>query len=110
MVDIKIHLPDGRISNLRGKVRRALKTNMSVMKNGMGVEIMERDANYEQFIRELIKDLPSTSEPSAGPEPIKEPVPDFIVISCPSCGVKNKINRLKIGLGPKCGKCGSALS
>jgi len=59
---IKIHLPNGSTSRLAGKVIRFLKTfrrnNMGIpvheTEDGMGVEIMERDMNYVQFIRSLL--------------------------------------------------------
>ncbi len=34
---------------------------------------------------------------------------DFEIIRCPSCNVKNRVPKSKIGLGPKCGKCGTPL-
>ena len=56
---IVIHLPDGSTSKLKGRVRRALKTltgeligtRLKSFKNGMGVEIVEKDDNYIEFIK-----------------------------------------------------------
>ncbi len=62
VIDISVHMPDGSLSSLRGKVRRAMKSSLGrVMgtpskeyKNGMGVELTRRDVNYLNFIRALI--------------------------------------------------------
>ena len=42
ILDILIHLPDGRISKLKGKVVRSLG-------NGIGVEIIEKDSSYLHY-------------------------------------------------------------
>jgi len=52
-LDIEIILPDGRISKLKGVVRRSMKTQISTLKNGMGVEITEKDSNFIDFIGQL---------------------------------------------------------
>jgi len=62
VLDVTVHLPDGGVSMLKVKVRRAWKTAAGRMmgipvkafKNGMGVEIMEKDVNYLHFIRSLL--------------------------------------------------------
>ena len=59
MLDIVIHLPNRSTSKLKGRVRRALKTltgrvigtPVKSFKNGMGVEIIEKDTNYLKFIK-----------------------------------------------------------
>lgn len=61
-LELVLHLPDGSTSELKGKVKRAARTRMvkametpaSVVKNGMGVEITKRDAQYLHFIRSLL--------------------------------------------------------
>ncbi len=63
VIDIMVHLPDGSMSSLQGKVRRAMKASLGKVmgvpmkehKNGMGVELTAKDANYLHFIRSLIK-------------------------------------------------------
>jgi hypothetical protein len=42
MLDILIHLPDGTISKVKGKVVRSLD-------NGIGVGIIEKDASYLHY-------------------------------------------------------------
>lgn len=62
VLDLTIHLPDGTISKLKVKVIRAWRTAIGKVigtpvraaKNGMGVEILRKDANYLHFIRSLL--------------------------------------------------------
>jgi hypothetical protein len=63
IIDIMVHLPDGSVSSLQGKVKRSMKNSLGrVMgiptkehKNGMGIDLTKRDANYLHFIRSLIE-------------------------------------------------------
>ncbi len=63
LLDIVIHLPNGQVSKIKGRVKRSLKTSLGrvmgapvkSLKNGMGIEIVERDANYLHLIRNLIR-------------------------------------------------------
>ena len=63
VIGIAVHLPDGSVSSLQGKVRRTMKTPpgrvtgrpLKEHKSGMGVELLMKDANYLNFIRSLIK-------------------------------------------------------
>jgi hypothetical protein len=98
---IDLVLPDGRISFLKGIVRRTLKTPISALKNGMGVEIIEKDEIFSDFIKSFVQKTEAPSEDKA--------VPEFQIISCPSCGTKNKVLTSKIPQGPKCGKCKASL-
>ncbi|NIM04204.1 MAG: hypothetical protein GTN65_00970, partial [Armatimonadetes bacterium] len=46
-VDIKLYLPDDSTSNVSGVVRRALTTQEGTLaKNGMGIELKDKDHNY----------------------------------------------------------------
>jgi hypothetical protein len=62
ILHIVIHLPDGSTSKVTGKVIRASKTltgrvmgtPVKTLKNGMGVEIIEKDTNYLHFIKSLL--------------------------------------------------------
>jgi len=102
IVDIEVVMPDNKISLLKGVVKRTIKTPLSSMKNGMGVELLEKDPIFENFVKSI------TSE---NEKKVEEPSPpEFQIISCPACGVKNKVLSTKIALGPKCGKCGTSLS
>lgn len=53
MLGIEVSLPDGSTSKLTGKVKWSLKTSKTLI-NGMGVEIIARDAYYLHFIRSLL--------------------------------------------------------
>lgn len=119
-LDITIHLPDGATSILKGRVRRALKTTVVSLKNGMGVELIEKDYHYANFMLNFTKDCDEINRKDSAqtetsvppPEPEKKPeapAPEFLIITCASCGVKNKVNVLRISQGPKCGKCGATL-
>ncbi len=119
LIDIVIHLPGASDVRLKGRVRR---TFSNPVKNGMGIEIIENDPRYINFIRSVFPD--AYEEPaSGGPKPdtsfqkhIHEPSPDeplqpeFTIIACPECGARNKVNKAKLSLGPKCGKCGHPLT
>jgi hypothetical protein len=63
VVSMKVHLPDGSVSLLRGRVRRVNKmsyalvaTSEKTLKKGMGIEIIERDSNYMKFFMSLLND------------------------------------------------------
>ena len=121
VLDIVIHLPHAADIKLKGKVRRAIKTPIVSVKNGMGVEILENDPQYIAFVRSVHPDAGEEAE-AAGPtldtsfrkhtEGPHEagPKPEFVIITCPECGVKNKVSSLKLLLGPKCGKCRANLT
>ena len=124
ILDITLHLPEGQTSILKGKVMRAFKTPIIALKNGMGVFLVEKDSHYINFMKTHYPDIdeePTSGKSSLetaaanlkpGPEPEKKPDPppaDFLILSCSKCSAKNKVNRAKISLGPKCGKCGSPL-
>ena len=97
-INVRLQLPDGTTSEIEGKVRRTIKTNLKCVKNGMGVEILRSDSSYDRFIRkELIdvssdtmddslKDKADERDGSAGNE--------FVILSCSSCGIKNKIKTI----------------
>jgi len=60
--DMVIHLPDEKLSKLRGKVTRSMKkalgivvgTSCEAVKDGMGVKIIEKDTQYLEFIKSLL--------------------------------------------------------
>jgi hypothetical protein len=135
MLDIQIYLPDGTISTLKGVVRRTVKTPMAIAKNGMGVELIQRDEYYINFLKTVdLRDgpeehaAPRIPPPDASPQvnkpegestatkiepPLSDPsqqtVPESIIVVCPVCNAKNRISREKLTLKPKCGKCRSEL-
>ncbi len=101
IVDIELVMPDNKVSLLKGIVRRSLKTALTTMKNGMGIELIEKDATYINFVKSF------RGENETGKE--KPPAQELQIISCPGCGVQNKVLTERLSLGPKCGKCGTPL-
>jgi hypothetical protein len=59
--DIVVHLPDGADAKVKGRAVHAAKTPtgkvmgtpVKSLKNGMGIEIIEKDDNYISFIKSL---------------------------------------------------------
>jgi hypothetical protein len=118
ILDMTIYLPDGTASKAKGIVRRALKTPVVSLKNGMGVQITEGDANYTRFLKEFLAECGKISEekPQAetqeahARETSSGGAPESMIIPCQGCGVKNKVDKTRISSRPKCGKCGAYLS
>jgi uncharacterized protein (TIGR02266 family) len=99
-IAMELVLPDGTISFLKGIVRWAEKTHLAI-KNGMGIELMEKDTAYINFIKSFHE---KTGKPFEEIDPR-----EFHIIACSQCGVKNKVLSEKIALSPKCGRCGTPL-
>jgi ribosomal protein S27E len=96
IIGIEIHLPDGQISRLKGRVKRSVRTALLTAKNGMGIEIIEKDLTYINLVRGIKEGDAGSSE-------------QFSILTCQNCGAKNKIRTAHKGLIPKCGKCGNPL-
>lgn len=62
VLEVTIALPDGKLSHVMARVRRAKKSALGramgaqtkQLKNGMGVELLEKDVNYLHLIRDLL--------------------------------------------------------
>ena len=62
IIEMIVHLPDGSTSKLTGRVTRAIREPYSLLleragipsKDGMGIQLMEKDANYLNFVTSLI--------------------------------------------------------
>jgi hypothetical protein len=111
-----LYLPDDKEAHLKGIVRRATKTNSYIVKNGMGVELMEYDENYLEFLKTIL-DGDLKAEPLIFEEPAttasdapSEDKPDSQILKCPHCGVKNRVPHSKLSMDPKCGKCKKLLT
>ncbi len=135
LVDIEIYLPENKVGRLKGIVRRTVKSPMNLVKNGMGIELVERDPYYLDFLRnfdvggrpeedtasrpsaKVVEDQEAekTHESRGGeagkekPGAFTEPSHESVIIICQSCKVKNKVPRERLWLGPKCGRCGTVL-
>jgi hypothetical protein len=53
VVSIQLFLPSNAVSCIKGIVRRTVRTPFSEMKNGMGIEIIEKDEAYGHFIQSI---------------------------------------------------------
>jgi len=109
-VEIDVVMPDNTLIALKGLVKRTIKTPITTMKNGMGIELIGKDTKYLDFVRSFAGGK-EDSEPETETETKTEvpPTPEYLIITCPKCGVKNKVSGDKLTMGPKCGKCGKSL-
>jgi hypothetical protein len=53
-ITIELLLPNDKVSLLKGIVRRTIRTPISSIKNGMGIEITEKDTTFTDFVRSII--------------------------------------------------------
>ncbi len=61
IIEVVAHLPDGSTSKLTGRVTRAIKEPHSLIleragmpsKDGMGIQLIKKDANYLNFVESL---------------------------------------------------------
>jgi hypothetical protein len=120
IIDIKLHLADAGISQLRGRVVRAMKTPGISINNGMGVLLLEKDSLFISFLQMFSPDSETEGpvediSPGHAAEAKTDETPqspssgDCILLQCAQCKVKNKVPRIKVSANPKCGKCGSSL-
>jgi hypothetical protein len=107
-LDIELLLPERKVSFLKGIVRRTIKTPFSNMKNGMGVELTDKDSLFMNFVKQIQED--SADTPTEEKQEELDSMQESHIVPCPNCGVKNRIPSAKMNLGPKCGKCGTTLS
>ncbi|MEW6569561.1 MAG: PilZ domain-containing protein [Nitrospirota bacterium] len=101
IIDIELVMPDNRLSRLKGIVRRTIKTPVSTIKNGMGIELIERDETFMNLVSSF------NGEPR--PER-KEQASDFQIVFCKNCRVKNVVFLSRLSQNPRCGKCGTPLT
>ena len=106
-LDIELVLPDNTVSHMKGIVRRTIKTPLAI-KNGMGIELTKKDAAFERFVKTFYEERDADNDAATQKEEKPSP-PEYQIISCPRCGVKNKVLQAKISEGPLCGKCKTPL-
>jgi hypothetical protein len=114
-VEIRLQLPDGTMSDLKGIVKNTVKMPMQFVKNGMGIEILEADGNYENFLKEELLDDNDSSDGTAHISPERDSSShdhreEYTIIPCQSCSVKNRVKTSTLSMRPKCGKCGASLT
>ena len=102
IIEIELVMPDNKVSRLKGIVKRTIKRPVSTIKNGMGIELIEKDKTYLNFIKNF------TGETITEPEE-KTVLEKFKIVSCRNCGIKNKVMIDEFYKNPKCGKCGMSL-
>ncbi len=81
MIDLTLHLPDNTLSRLKGVVRWAVKMGLVSEKDGMGVEIVQSDRNFIDFLNTLLpsgekahyKEFAGTAISQAGNKPAASP-------------------------------------
>jgi hypothetical protein len=54
VMNMIVHLPNGAIAKLKGVTRRAVRNPINNQKNGMGIEIIEKDSHYLDFINSIV--------------------------------------------------------
>ena len=116
-INIKLRLPDGSTAQLMGVVKRTVKTHLHLVKNGMGIEVVESDNNYVKFVREELIGLTDKTSKPADITGFKTTVPseegseeEVVIRVCPDCGIKNRVKVVALSMKPRCGKCGSSLT
>jgi hypothetical protein len=53
VITIHIIMPNNTVSVLKGLVIRTIKTPFPSIRNGMGVELLERDSTFTNFVKSL---------------------------------------------------------
>jgi hypothetical protein len=53
VIDLMVHFPNGSTSKLKGITRRAIRNPLD-NQNGMGIELIEKDSNYLDFINSIV--------------------------------------------------------
>jgi Tfp pilus assembly protein PilZ len=81
-VNIELSLPGNRVSFLKGIARRAVRTPFFTMRDGIGIEIIEKDRTFTNFVRSLIEE----SEENAA----EQYLPELQVVDSLDCGGANK--------------------
>jgi hypothetical protein len=64
-ISIEIFMPDNTNSIVKGIVKRKIETSESHRKHGLGIELIEKDASYQQYVKfqsEKINKVFNTSE------------------------------------------------
>lgn len=77
-IDIELLMPDGRVSSLKGLIKR---THVSALKTGIGIEITEKDGTFTDFVKSI------SGEKEAN-RAEKHVLPELQTISRLCCGVK----------------------
>jgi transposase len=71
----------------------------------MGIELITSDETFLNFVRNVLREQGTEMKEPATPEPM----PEYEIITCNGCGVRNKVSREKLSRDPQCGRCGTVL-
>jgi len=55
-IDIELSLPGNRVSFLKGIARRTIRTPFFTMRDGIGIEIIEKDETFTHFVRSITEE------------------------------------------------------
>jgi len=110
-VEFVIYTPDGRKARGEGIVRRAVKTDSTLVKNGMGIELRRCNRCYLDLLKSLIGEpIDLSAVPAIQEEGEPEPKPvECRILRCPSCGTNNRVPVSRLSQRPVCGRCKSVL-
>lgn len=131
IIDIELFLSNNNISFDKGIVRRTVRNPITAAKNGMGIELIERDSNYIDILKEIarsgtheesvhqpkpvgqnLQERPSVAGDALASQKTSENIQDkteTVILTCGSCQVKNRVYKAMLLLGPKCGRCSEIL-
>ncbi len=120
VIHIDLQLPDHASSRLMGIIRWVTPTPEASPENGIGVEIISEDDLYAAFTRRLSAgeyqnggrsmNAAAADSLTPGTQPAAPaPGQECVILSCPDCGVKNRILKTRLSEHPKCGRCRSPL-
>jgi len=60
-ITIHMVLPDNSVSSLKGIVRRTIDTSVFIH-NGMGIQLIEKDGNYNRYLESILGEMHSNAE------------------------------------------------
>jgi hypothetical protein len=95
-LDIELLLSGDVRTFLKGVVVRTVKTPLKG-ENGMGISLVSQDENYTKFVQQILQ--------QQGIQIDNTSVPEYQIVTCPDCGIKNRVPLEKLLLGTKCGRC-----
>lgn len=107
-IEITLDLPGGNKALVKGVVRSAWRTDSPLVKNGMGIEVLEYDSNYYEFLKAHIESF--RDPPLLGNVQATETQSEFRVLTCRYCGANNTVQLDRLSLGPTCGTCKESLA
>ena len=53
LLELIVHFPDGSTSKLKGIAQWSLRSQVDLGKNGMGIEIIEKDSIYSDYVTSI---------------------------------------------------------